>query len=263
MPTKLEKFLDEPLTGKLIDVPGIGEKMLATLKEKNVKTSYQLLGTFLKLDRNEDEITDLLLLCVPEGERAKMKQHIDKSASALKERVEVKGVEVNFRLSNHVIKTATSQFNDAKKTEFIQKKLTGKLSDDFFGIGPDSEAKFTKEGIKTTDELFGEFLKGLGPVGDEDFDPSMDTKWCDAFYDRLTSLGAASGYKSAIIYQIQAKLAVGIDSHGAEALKLKDKLPKMPTVPEDALNEEAFDKMSLDAPGTVGKSRVGRAAPED
>ena len=75
-----------------------------------------------------------------------------------------------------------------------------------------------------------------------------------------TRLGAASGFKSAIIYQMQAKLAIGLDTHGPEALKLRHLMPTVAEAPEGAVDEEEYDKMDIDAPGTVEKPRTGRRA---
>lgn len=245
--SKLEKFLTaESLTGNLSEVPGLGKEAgIPNLQSKGINTTYQLIGHFLKLQRDEKEMLDFLVAL---GNR---NQDVEKTAAALRERVADKGVKCQFRLSDHVVKTATSQFNDTDKTEFLKHKLTGKLSEDFKGIK--NEKGFKAAGIETTDDLFGEFLKTIDKP-----DPSENTDKCDEFYAKLNSLGAAPGWKSVIIYQIQAKLAVGLDSHGSDALKLKHLMPTLPEAPEDAMLEEEFDKMSIDPPGTIEKSRTGR-----
>ena len=69
-----------------------------------------------------------------------------------------KGFKCQVRLSEHVIKTTASRFGDDKKSAFIQKKLSGKLHEDFFGISQASEAKFASAGITNTDQLFAAFL---------------------------------------------------------------------------------------------------------
>ena len=245
MPTKEESFLTSLVMPELSEVPGIGKAGLKNLNEKGIRTSYQLVGHFLKLQRDE---TEMLSFLVAVGNR---EQDVKNTARTLKERVANKGIKCDFRLSDHVIKTATSQFSDTKKTDFLQRKLTGKLSEDFFGIK--DETGFKSAGIETTDDLFGEFLKTI-----DDPNPSKNTAVCDAFYARLTSLGAAPGYKSAIIYQLQSKLAIGLDSHGPEALKLKHLMPTLAELSEDALDELSFDKLDIDPPGTGGRSRTGR-----
>lgn len=253
MPTKKEEaFRDSPsLKGDLNEVPGLGDAGIKNLQAKGIKTTYQLIGHFLNLNRNE---ADMIKFLIALDNRKNPEQYVENTARAIKERVANKGFKCDIRLSDHVIKTATSMFNDAKKTDFLQKKLTGKLSDDFFGIK--NEAGFKEAGIETSDHLFGEFLRHI-----DDPDPSKNTDKCDEFYARLVSLGASPGHKSAIIYQLQAKLGVGIDTHGPEALKLP--MPTLAEAPEDAIMEDEFDKMNIDPPGTGGKSRTGRKKPVD
>lgn len=237
-PTKYERFIGGQLSGDLSEVPGLGEKGQATLKSKNIKTTYQLIGHFLKLNRNEAEFCKFLVEC------GGVEQHVKEAARAINERVADKGFECDIRLSDHVIKTAASRFDDTKKTDFLKRKLSNKLSDDFVGIR--DETRYHASGIKTTDNLFGAFLSII-----DDPSPAANTDKCDEFYRKLDALGAAPGYKSVIIYQLQAKLAVGIDTHGPEALKLRHLLPAMREVDEAALDEEAFDAREA-GPRSVG-----------
>lgn len=147
-------------------------------------------------------------------------------------------------------KTATSLFDDSKKTAFLQRRLTGTLSEDFFGIK--DERAFRANGITSTDHLFGAFLAII-----DDPDPSKNTAKCDQFYAELKKLGAAPSYKSAIIYQLQAKLAVGIDTHGPEALL--SPLPTLPEVPRDALAEDDFDALpQVETPPPVTRTASRR-----
>lgn len=230
-PPKAESFLDGRLSGDLLEVPGIGtEHGIPNLNKHGIKTSYQLIGHFLKLNRNVDAFADFLVT-----ECKGMKQHMTKTAEAINERVSKKGFTCDIKLSDHVIATST-KFDDTKKTDFLTRKLSNTLEDDFMGIGPDTVSKFAAAGIRNTDQLFGAFLSII-----DDPDVSKNTSKCDEFYDKLKEMKSAPSYKSVIIYQLQAKLAIGIDTHGPEALKLRHLLPTVREVSNEALDEEAFD----------------------
>jgi hypothetical protein len=45
----LYDFIRAPITGKLTEVPGIGEKGVEKLREAGITTTYELIGEFLKL----------------------------------------------------------------------------------------------------------------------------------------------------------------------------------------------------------------------
>jgi hypothetical protein len=45
----LNDFIRAPITGKLTEVPGIGEKGEEKLREAGITTTYELIGEFLKL----------------------------------------------------------------------------------------------------------------------------------------------------------------------------------------------------------------------
>jgi len=227
--TKAEKFLEmKYLSGELEEVPGLGSVGIGNLKKKNINTTYQLIGKFLRLNRDEGAMYKFL---VEQGNR---EQDVKRTAEYLRKRVANKGFVCNIKLSDHVIKTATSLFDDAKKTAFLRKQLTGNLREDFFGIKDTS--KFEKNGITNTDQLMGAFLATI-----DNPDPSQNTDKCDGFYKTLQALGASPGHKSAIVYQLQSKLAVGIDSFGDDAVRLGLELPTLDEVPEDALDEDEFD----------------------
>jgi hypothetical protein len=237
-PTKAERFLDGRLSGDLLEVPGIGaEHGIPNLNKHGIKTSYQLIGHFLKLNRNVDAFADFLVT-----ECKGVKQHMTKTAEAINERVSKKGFTCDIMLSDHVIATST-KFDDTKKTDFLKRKLSNTLEDDFMGIGPDTVKEFAAVGIRNTDQLFGAFLSII-----DDPDVSKNTSKCDDFYDKLKKMKAARGYKSVIIYQLQAKLAIGIDTHGPEALKLRHLLPTVREVSSGALDEEEFDAVQDGAP---------------
>jgi len=234
MPTKSELFLSRPLlTGALEEVPGLGAVGIQNLRKQGIKTTYQLIGAFLAGGRDVTAMTDKLV------EMGNRRQDCSVTGAALCARVATRGVKVDIKLSDHVVATTASRFGDDKKTAFIQKKLTGKLSSDFFGISEASEANFKAVGIATTDALFGAFLKLL-----DDEEPSKSADKCDAFYAKLGALGAAKGFKSVIIYQLQAKLAVGIDSHGPAALRAA-----MPVLPEEGEEGEPVESAASDRTG--------------
>lgn len=183
---------------------------------------------------------------VAQGNR---RQDVSRTAAALCARVAIQGFKCQVRLSEHVIKTTASRFGDDKKSAFIQKKLSGVLHEDFFGISQASEAKFASAGINTTDQLFAAFLSIL-----DDEDPSKCSSKCDEFYQKLDALGAAAGYKSVIIYQLQAKLAVGIDAHGAAALNAA-----LPTLEEEGEQCEQQQQLGpSDRTGGVGNAHASR-----
>ena len=228
------------LTGHLEEVPGLGPTGIENLKGKGLHTTYQLIGYFLKLNRDEVAFANFLkeLGCTP--------QWVKRTAGAIKERVADRGFKCEIKLSDHVIKTASSRFDDSKKSSFLQKRLTNRLSDDFFGIK--NESGFHRAGIMNTDQLIGQFLSIIN-----DPNPSKNTAKCNEFYAKLNSLGASPGHKSVIIYQMQAKLAVGIDTYGDEALRLRHLLPALPEVPEGTVDEEDFDAGRTGAsPATQG-----------
>ena len=183
---------------------------------------------------------------VAQGNR---RQDVGRTAAALYARVTIKGFKCRVRLSDHVVKTTASRFGDDKKSAFIQKKLTGKLSKDFFGISESSEAKFAAAGIANTDQLFAAFLSIL-----DDEQPAKNSAKCDEFYRMLDDLGAAAGFKSVIIYQLQAKLGVGIDAHGPAALNAA-----LPTLAEEEgdESEEQLDPSDRTGGGNVQASRRG------
>lgn len=242
-PTKFERFITQPVSGDLHDVPGLGkEHGIPTLKNKGIKTTYQLIGRFLKLDRNQEKFCEFLVGC------GGIKQHVQETAKAVNQRVTQVGFQCDVKLSDHVIKTSTL-FNDTKKTDFLKRKLSGKLSEDFFGIN--DESAFHKADIKNTDQLFGEFLSII-----DEPNPTENTDKCDQFYDFLKKLKASSGHKSVIIYQIQAKLAIGIDTHGPEALKLRPRLLTHREVDDEAMDEMQYDARQNEPPGTGDGTRT-------
>lgn len=259
MSTKAEEFSTKALlSGDLHEIPGFGDVGIANLKSKGIRTTYQIIGKYLALDRNAQALHDFLCSDEIGMKPGPLKTH--NTTQRIADRVQNKGFKIEINLSDHVIKSTVSMFNDAKKTAFMAKKLTGDLATDFTGIK--SVSKFNAAGIRTSDHLFAAFLSIIDePV------PGKSTKKCDEFYETLHSLGAASGYKSAIIYQLQSKLAVGIDTEG---LGLQF-CPVLPPVAEDSVDEEAYDRGERtprpDERGTVergrvaGRSRVNGATP--
>ena len=130
-----------------------------------------------------------------------------KTAQQIADRVLIKGFKCEIKLSEDVIKSSHSHFGDDKKRAFMNQKLTGNLTNDFTGIGPASLANLAAVGITNSDGLFAAFLSIIdNPI------PMANTDKCDQFYEQLGRYGVASGYKATIIYQLQSKLAVGIDS---------------------------------------------------
>jgi len=238
MPTKAELFsTKEKLSGELNEVPGFGEKGIANLNKKGIHTTYQVIGKFLELDRDPQKLHEFLVSEEIEMLSAPLTK--ERTAQRIADRVLAMGFKCEIKLSPHVIKSTVSKFGDDKKTAFMAKKLTGDLASDFFGIK--STAGFEAAGITSTDKLFAAFLSIIDHPH-----PDANTKKCDEFYDKLNDLGAASGFKSAIIYQLQSKLAVGIDSEGRGI----EYCPTLEPVPEGAIDEEAWDCGERVAPGT-------------
>ena len=145
-----------------------------------------------------------------------------KTAQQIADRVLIKGFKCEIKLSEDVIKSSHSHFGDDKKRAFMNQKLTGNLND-FTGIGPASLANLAAVGITNSDGLFAAFLSIIdNPI------PMANTDKCDQFYEQLGRYGVASGYKATIIYQLQSKLAVGIDSSnvGIENCQQLDAIPE-------------------------------------
>jgi len=244
MLTKAEMFsTKEQLSGDLGEVPGFGLKGIDNLKAKGIHTTYQIIGKFLEFDRDVQKLHDFLVS--PEIGMQPGPLNTHRTAERIGARVLGEGFKCEIKLSDHVIKSTVSMFNDAKKTAFMSKKLSGDLAADFTGIK--NIDKFKAAGIHNTDQLFAAFLKII-----DDPHPGLNTSKCDEFYRLLGSLGAASGYKSAIIYQLQAKLAVGIDTEGLGI----EYCPVLPAVPEGALDKGAYDR------GKCSTSRSGTGTGE-
>ena len=145
------------------------------------------------------------------------------TAQQIARRVLIKGFKCEIKLSEDVIKSSHSHFGDDKKRAFMNQKLTGNLTNDFTGIGPASLANLAAVGITNSDGLFAAFLSIIdNPI------PMANTDKCDQFYEQLGRYGVASGYKATIIYQLQSKLAVGIDSSnvGIEHCQQLDAIPE-------------------------------------
>ena len=145
------------------------------------------------------------------------------TAQQIARRVLIKGFKCEIKLSDGVIKSSHSHFGDDKKRAFMNKKLTGNLTVDFTGIGPASLANLAAAGITNSDGLFAAFLSII-----DNPNPMANTDKCDQFYEQLGRYGVASGYKATIIYQLQSKLAVGIDSSnvGIEYCQQLDAIPE-------------------------------------
>jgi len=129
------------------------------------------------------------------------------TAQQIADRVLIKGFKCEIKLSDHVITSSHSLFGDDKKRAFMNQKLTGDLTVDFTGIGSASLANLAAVGITNSDGLFAAFLSII-----DNPNPMANTDKCDQFDEQLGRYGVASGYKATIIYQLQSKLAVGIDS---------------------------------------------------
>jgi hypothetical protein len=145
------------------------------------------------------------------------------TAQQIARRVLIKGFKCEIKLSEDVIKSSHSHFGDDKKRAFMNQKLTGDLTNDFTGIGPASLANLAAVGITNSDGLFAAFLSII-----DNPNPMANTDKCDQFYEQLGRYGVASGYKATIIYQLQSKLAVGIDSSnvGIEHCQQLDAIPE-------------------------------------
>ena len=145
------------------------------------------------------------------------------TAQQIADRVLIKGFKCEIKLSDGVIKSSHSHFGDDKKRAFVNKKLTGDLTGDFTGIGSASLANLAAAGITNSDGLFAAFLSII-----DNPNPMANTDKCDQFYEQLGRCRVASGYKATIIYQLQSKLAVGIDSSnvGIESCQQLDAIPE-------------------------------------
>ena len=145
------------------------------------------------------------------------------TAQQIEDRVLIKGFKCEIKLSDHVLTSSHSLFGDDKKRAFMNQKLTGNLTVDFTGIGPASLANLAAVGITNSDGLFAAFLSII-----DNPNPMANTDKCDQFDEQLGRYGVASGYKATIIYQLQSKLAVGIDSSnvGIEYCQQLDAIPE-------------------------------------
>ena len=145
------------------------------------------------------------------------------TAQQIARRVLIKGFKCEIKLSDGVIKSSHSHFGDDKKRAFMNKKLTGNLTVDFTGIKEVTVANLAAVGITNSDGLFAAFLSII-----DNPNPMANTDKCDQFYEQLGRYGVASGYKATIIYQLQSKLAVGIDSSnvGIEYCQQLDAIPE-------------------------------------
>ena len=145
------------------------------------------------------------------------------TAQQIARRVLIKGFKCEIKLSEDVIKSSHSHFGDDKKRAFMNQKLTGNLTNDFTGIGPASLANLAAVGITNSDGLFAAFLSII-----DNPNPMANTDKCDQFSEQLVRWKVASAYKSTIIYQLQSKLAVGIDSSnvGIEHCQQLDAIPE-------------------------------------
>merc|ERR1719160_1625261 len=77
--TKAEKFLEmKYLSGHLEEVPGLGEVGIGNLKKKKINTTYQLIGEFLRLNRDEGAMYKFL---VEQGNR---EQDVKRTAEYLR-----------------------------------------------------------------------------------------------------------------------------------------------------------------------------------
>ena len=128
------------------------------------------------------------------------------TAQQIARRVLIKGFKCEIKLSDHVLTSSHSHFGDDQKRAFMNQKLTGNLGD-FTGIKEVTVANLAAVGITNSDGLFAAFLSII-----DNPNPMANTDKCDQFYEQLGRYGVASGYKATIIYQLQSKLAVGIDS---------------------------------------------------
>ena len=137
------------------------------------------------------------------------------TAQQIEDRVLIKGFKCEIKLSDHVIKSSHSHFGDDKKRAFTNQKLTGNLTVDFTGIGPASLANLAAVGITNSDGLLAAFLSII-----DNPNPMANTDKCDQFYEQLGRWKVASGFKATIIYQLQSKLAVGIDSSNEGELEM-------------------------------------------
>jgi hypothetical protein len=145
------------------------------------------------------------------------------TAHKIADRVLIKGFKCEIKLSDGVIKSSHSHFGDDKKRAFMNKKLTGDLTVDFTGIKEVTVANLAAVGITNSDGLFAAFLSII-----DNPNPMANTDKCDQFYEQLGRWKVASGFKATIIYQLQSKLAVGIDSSnvGIEYWQQLDAIPE-------------------------------------
>ena len=145
------------------------------------------------------------------------------TAQQIADRVLIKGFKCEIKLSDGVIKSSHSHFGDDKKRAFMNKKLTGDLTVDFTGIKEVTVANLAAVGITNSDGLFAAFLSII-----DNPNPMANTDKCDQFYEQLGRWKVASGFKATIIYQLQSKLAVGIDSSnvGIEYCQQLDAIPE-------------------------------------
>ena len=186
------------LDGSLQQVPWIGPDTEEKLREHGIKTVWQLFGKHLKLGRNVGKLASLLREC---GVNA---GNVNDTANAIDRRVRTRGINVTVPLSESM--RETSKLTGPKRTEFVNKKLSGSLQQDFLGVGETTVKKMNAAGVTTSDELFAQFLALL-----DEPTAQFSTAPGDAFYGKLSEYGV-SGYKSSVVDCILTKLEQGIDS---------------------------------------------------
>ena len=200
---------DYQLTGQLLEVPHIGPKTIDKLKANGIKTTYQLLGHFLTLNRNKEQFVQFLAMVgTPE-------LHRDKLAEAIRKRVTEIGVKITVQVPDNIDgKPVSSKLDDIKADNIKGMRFNGDLRHDFPGCGfgkatdkkkNESVVNLARNGIATTDQLFGELLQHLN-------EPNPTTKQVVAFWKTLGAKGAAAGYKTTIIEAMKLKLDIGIDN---------------------------------------------------
>jgi len=253
----LEEFAspDYQLTGRLGETPHIGARTIEILGQQGIHSTYQLLGHYLTLNRdNNDFVAFLEMVETPEAHRSGL-------ADAIARRVELAGVKVTVAVPQEIDGKPVSTKLDNDRACTIQRtEFNGDLRHDFPGCGfgkvgdlPNQTVKnLADHGITNTDELFGAMLSH--------FDAAPTEAHMIAFWKALGAMGAAHGYKTTIIHAMKLKLDIGIDNCAPRRLSTQaeqEELPAPPRTPP-ATRQQA---PAAATPNTGQQSRVRQNVP--
>ena len=201
---RCDEWLRQDLTGDLLGdrVPCLGAANAAALSRgpANITTTYQLMGKYLSL-RGEDT-TQLQQLDAFKGwlEGAGVRVHESETiVAAVGAKMNV-GVEFNCVQMTEA-QMRSSRMGDDEIANFLAKELTGRLADDFTGIGKDGVKQLRRHGITHTCQLFGHLLGQTRDTGAEGRGAAVE-----AFCEFLKANGVAPAWAFTVLHQVVASI---------------------------------------------------------